>query len=210
MFYLIERFGVSTQAAQIYLFIFLAANAVGAFFGGPLGDRFGRKYVIWFSILGALPFTLALPYAGLFASAVLTVFIGLIISSATSSIIVFAQELMPHRFGMISGMFFGVAFGIGGLGAAVLGRSPIIPASSSSIRSARSCRRSGCLRCSCRRCQSQQARRLLHLSLRSRVERSTCAHVAVRVRRSIEPASVRQPNLLPAGVGEARPSSIHR
>ena len=117
IFYLIDKFGVSTQAAQFYLFIFLAANAVGAFFGGPLGDRFGRKYVIWFSILGALPFTLALPYAGLFASAVLTVFIGLIISSATSSIIVFAQELMPHRFGMISGVFFGVAFGIGGLGA---------------------------------------------------------------------------------------------
>jgi MFS transporter, FSR family, fosmidomycin resistance protein len=122
IFYLIDKFGVSTQSAQLYLFIFLAANAVGAFFGGPLGDRFGRKYVIWFSILGALPFTLALPYVGLFASAVLTVFIGLIISSATPSIIVFAQELMPHRFGMISGMFFGVAFGIGGLGAAVLGR----------------------------------------------------------------------------------------
>jgi FSR family fosmidomycin resistance protein-like MFS transporter len=122
IFYLIDKFGVSTQAAQLYLFIFLAANAVGAFFGGPLGDRFGRKYVIWFSILGALPFTLALPYAGLFASAVLTVFIGFIISSATSSIIVFAQELMPHRFGMISGVFFGFAFGIGGLGAAVLGR----------------------------------------------------------------------------------------
>ena len=122
IFYLIEKFGVSTQAAQIYLFLFLAANAAGAFFGGPLGDRFGRKYVIWFSILGALPFTLALPYAGLLGSAVLTVFIGLIISSATSSIIVFAQELMPHRFGMISGVFFGVAFGIGGLGAAVLGK----------------------------------------------------------------------------------------
>jgi FSR family fosmidomycin resistance protein-like MFS transporter len=122
IFYLIEKFGVSTQAAQLYLFIFLASNAAGAFFGGPLGDRFGRKYVIWFSILGALPFTLALPYAGLFASAVLTVFIGFIISSATSSIIVFAQELMPHRFGMISGVFFGFAFGIGGLGAAVLGR----------------------------------------------------------------------------------------
>jgi FSR family fosmidomycin resistance protein-like MFS transporter len=122
IFYLIDKFGLSTQAAQLYLFIFLAANAVGAFFGGPLGDRCGRKYVIWFSILGALPFTLALPYAGLFASAVLTVFIGLIISSATSSIIVFAQELMPHRFGMISGVFFGVAFGIGGLGAAVLGK----------------------------------------------------------------------------------------
>ncbi|OAF16302.1 MFS transporter [Bradyrhizobium neotropicale] len=122
IFYLIDRFGVSTQAAQIYLFIFLAANAVGAFFGGPLGDRFGRKIVIWISIVGALPFTLALPHAGLAGSAVLSVIIGLIISSTTSSIIVFAQELVPHRFGMISGVFFGVAFGIGGLGAAVLGR----------------------------------------------------------------------------------------
>jgi FSR family fosmidomycin resistance protein-like MFS transporter len=122
IFYLIEKFGVSTQSAQIYLFVFLAANAVGAFFGGPLGDRFGRKYVIWFSVLGALPFTLALPYVGLTTGAVLTVCIGLILSSTTSSIIVFAQELMPHRFGMISGVFFGVAFGIGGLGAAVLGK----------------------------------------------------------------------------------------
>ena len=122
IFYLIDRFGVSTQTAQLYLFIFLAANAAGAFFGGPLGDRFGRKIVIWFSIVGALPFTLALPYVGLGMSAVLTVFIGLIISSTTSSIIVFAQELVPHRFGMISGVFFGVAFGIGGLGAAVLGK----------------------------------------------------------------------------------------
>jgi FSR family fosmidomycin resistance protein-like MFS transporter len=122
IFYLMDKFSVSTQAAQFYLFIFLAANAVGAFLGGPLGDRFGRKIVIWFSILGALPFTLALPHVGLYAGAVLTVFIGLIISSTTSSIIVFAQELVPHRFGMISGVFFGVAFGIGGLGAAVLGK----------------------------------------------------------------------------------------
>ena len=129
IFYLIDKFDISTQAAQLYLFIFLAANAVGAFFGGPLGDRFGRKYVIWFSILGALPFTLALPYVGLFGGAVLTVFIGLIISSTTSSIIVFAQELMPHRFGMISGMFFGVAFGIGGLGRRCSAASPTIPAS---------------------------------------------------------------------------------
>jgi FSR family fosmidomycin resistance protein-like MFS transporter len=122
IFYLIDRFEVPTPTAQIYLFIFLAANAVGAFLGGPIGDRFGRRIVLWFSILGALPFTLALPYAGLHASAVLTVFIGLILSSTTSSIIVFAQELVPHRFGMISGVFFGVAFGIGGLGAAVLGK----------------------------------------------------------------------------------------
>ena len=121
-FYLMHRFFVSITVAQYHLFAFLAAVAVGTVAGGPLGDRFGRKYVIWFSILGALPFTLALPYAGLAGSAVLTVFIGLILSSATSSIIVFAQELMPHRFGMISGVFFGVAFGIGGLGAAVLGK----------------------------------------------------------------------------------------
>jgi FSR family fosmidomycin resistance protein-like MFS transporter len=122
IFYLIDKFHVSTQAAQIYLFVFLAANAVGAFFGGPLGDRFGRKIVIWISVLGALPFTLALPYVGLNVGAVLTICIGLILSSTTSSIIVFAQELVPHRFGMISGVFFGVAFGIGGLGAAALGR----------------------------------------------------------------------------------------
>jgi MFS transporter, FSR family, fosmidomycin resistance protein len=122
IFYLIDKFQVSTQAAQLYLFIFLAANAVGAFLGGPLGDRFGRKIVIWISVLGALPFTLALPYVGLNVGAVLTVCIGLILSSTTSSIIVFAQELVPHRFGMISGVFFGVAFGIGGLGAAALGR----------------------------------------------------------------------------------------
>ncbi|KPF99318.1 Fosmidomycin resistance protein [Rhodopseudomonas sp. AAP120] len=120
-FYLMEKFHVSTQTAQIFLFIFLAATAAGVFFGGPLGDRFGRRYVIWFSILGILPFTLALPYAGLYASAVLTVFIGFILASATPAIIVFAQELMPHRFGMISGVFFGFAFGIGGLGAAALG-----------------------------------------------------------------------------------------
>ncbi|WP_322515884.1 MFS transporter [Rhodopseudomonas palustris] len=120
-FYLIEKFQVSTQTAQMFLFIFLAATAAGVFFGGPLGDRFGRRYVIWFSILGTLPFTLALPYVGLTGSAVLTVFIGFILASATPAIIVFAQELMPHRFGMISGLFFGFAFGIGGLGAAALG-----------------------------------------------------------------------------------------
>jgi len=122
IFYLIDKFHVSTQTAQLYLFIFLAANAVGAFLGGPLGDHFGRKIVIWISVLGALPFTLALPYVGLHVGAVLTICIGLVLSSTTSSIIVFAQELVPHRFGMISGMFFGVAFGIGGLGAAALGK----------------------------------------------------------------------------------------
>jgi FSR family fosmidomycin resistance protein-like MFS transporter len=122
IFYLIDKFGVSTQAAQIYLFVFLAANAAGAFFGGPIGDRFGRKIVLCFSVLGALPFTLALPHVGLYAGAALTIIIGLVISSTTSTIIVFAQELVPHRFGMISGVFFGVAFGIGGLGAAALGK----------------------------------------------------------------------------------------
>jgi FSR family fosmidomycin resistance protein-like MFS transporter len=121
-FYLIEKFQLSTQTAQFYLFIFLAAQASGVFFGGPIGDRFGRKYVIWFSILGALPFTLAMPYAGLLGGAVCSALAGFIMASATSAIIVFAQELMPHRFGMISGLFFGFAFGFGGLGAALLGR----------------------------------------------------------------------------------------
>jgi FSR family fosmidomycin resistance protein-like MFS transporter len=120
-FYMIHKFGVSTQTAQIYLFVFLASSACGTFFGGPLGDRFGRKYVIWFSILGSLPFTLALPYADLYWSAVLSVLIGFVIASAMPQIIVYAQELMPHRLGMISGIFFGLVFGVGGIGAAVLG-----------------------------------------------------------------------------------------
>lgn len=120
-FYLIHKFGVSTQSAQLYLFMFLGANAVGTFFGGPIGDRIGRRYVIWASILGVLPFTLVLPFAGLAGTAVLTIVIGLIISSAMPAILVYAQELMPHRFGMISGLFFGFAFGAGGIGAAILG-----------------------------------------------------------------------------------------
>jgi FSR family fosmidomycin resistance protein-like MFS transporter len=121
-FYLMEKFGVSTQAAQVYLFVFLAANAAGVFFGGPIGDRIGRKYVIWLSILGALPFALAMPYAGLVSGTILVAIAGFIISSATAAIIVFAQELMPHRVGMISGIFFGFSFGVGGLGAAALGK----------------------------------------------------------------------------------------
>ena len=121
-FFLMQKFGVSTQASQIYLFLFLGASAVGVFFGGPLGDRFGRKYVIWFSIIGALPFTLALPYVDLYWNAVLSIVIGFIISSATPAIIVYAQELMPHRLGMISGLFYGMAFGFGGIGAVVLGQ----------------------------------------------------------------------------------------
>ena len=120
-FYLIHKFAVSTQNAQLLLFVFLGANAVGVYFGGPIGDRVGRRYVIWLSILGALPFTLALPYAGLTSTIILSMIIGFIISSAMPAIIVYAQELMPHRFGMISGLFFGFAFGAGGLGAALLG-----------------------------------------------------------------------------------------
>jgi len=121
-FYLMHKFNLPTQTAQLYLFLFLGANAAGVFFGGPLGDRFGRKYVIWLSILGALPFTIALPHAGLFWSAILSVFIGFIMSSAFPAIVVYAQELVPHRLGMISGLFFGFTFGIGGVGAAVLGQ----------------------------------------------------------------------------------------
>jgi FSR family fosmidomycin resistance protein-like MFS transporter len=120
-FYLMHKFGLPTQTAQLYLFVFLAASAVGVFFGGPLGDRFGRKYVIWFSILGVLPFTMALPYANLPVSVGLSIIIGFILSSAMPAVIVFAQELMPHRLGMISGLFFGIGFGLGGIGAAVLG-----------------------------------------------------------------------------------------
>lgn len=120
-FYLIEKFHVSTQTAQLLLFVFLGAVAIGTYFGGPIGDRFGRRYVIWLSILGVLPFTLLLPFANLAGTVVLTVVIGVILSSAMPAIIVFAQELMPHRLGMISGMFFGFAFGAAGLGAALLG-----------------------------------------------------------------------------------------
>ncbi len=120
-FYLVDRFGVSVQAAQVHLFVFLGAVALGTFAGGPLGDRFGRKYVIWFSILGVLPFTLMMPYANLFWTGVLSAVIGVILASAFSAILVYAQELMPGRIGMVSGLFFGFAFGMGGIGAAVLG-----------------------------------------------------------------------------------------
>jgi FSR family fosmidomycin resistance protein-like MFS transporter len=120
-FFLIHKFGLSVQGSQIHLFVFLAAVAAGTFFGGPLGDRFGRKLVIWFSILGVLPFTLLLPFANLFWTGVLSVAIGVILASAFSTIVVFAQELMPGRVGMIAGIFFGFAFGMGGIGAAVLG-----------------------------------------------------------------------------------------
>jgi MFS transporter, FSR family, fosmidomycin resistance protein len=121
-FYLISRFSVSVQTAQLFLFIFLAAVALGTIVGGPLGDRFGRKYVIWASILGVLPFTLVLPHANLFWTAVLTVPIGMILASAFPAIVVYAQELMPGRTGTVAGLFFGFAFGMGGIGAAVLGK----------------------------------------------------------------------------------------
>jgi MFS transporter, FSR family, fosmidomycin resistance protein len=121
-FYLIHRFGVTVRTAQIDLFVFLAAAAAGTILGGPIGDRMGRKYVIWGSIVGALPFTLLLPHATLFWTPILTVVIGLIIASAFSAIVVFAQELVPGRVGLISGVFFGLAFGVAGLGAAVLGQ----------------------------------------------------------------------------------------
>lgn len=120
-FYLIHKFGVSVQSAQIHLFIFLGSVAAGTFAGGPIGDRFGRKPVIWFSILGAFPFALMLPYANLFWTGMLTVVIGLILSSAFTAILVYAQDLMPGRVGMVAGMFFGFSFGLGGLGAAALG-----------------------------------------------------------------------------------------
>ena len=120
-FYLIQKFHISVQSAQIYLFVFLAAVAVGTLIGGPMGDRIGRKYVIWGSILGVLPFTLVLPYAGLVLTCVLSVIIGLVLASAFSAILVYAQELMPGNIGTVSGLFFGFAFGMGGIGAAVLG-----------------------------------------------------------------------------------------
>jgi FSR family fosmidomycin resistance protein-like MFS transporter len=120
-FYLIEKFGVSVQTSQLHLFMFVGAVAVGTIAGGPLGDRFGRKYIIWFSILGTLPFTLLLPHANLFWSGPLTIVIGLILASAFPAIVVYAQELVPGKIGTVSGMFFGFAFGIAGLGAAVLG-----------------------------------------------------------------------------------------
>ena len=120
-FYVIEKFHVSVQNAQLLLFLYLGAVAVGTVAGGAVVDRFGTKFVIWFSILGTLPFTLALPYVDLTWTAVLTVIIGLIIASAFSAIVVFAQELLPGRVGLVAGLFFGLAFGVGGVGAAVLG-----------------------------------------------------------------------------------------
>ncbi|MDK1488753.1 MFS transporter [Sinorhizobium sp. 7-81] len=120
-FFVIEKFGTSVQQAQLMLFLFLGSAAAGTFLGGPIGDRYGARFVIWFSILGVIPFALMLPYANLFWTCVLSVLIGLIFSSAFSAIVVFAQELVPGRVGLIAGVFFGFAFGFGGMGAAVLG-----------------------------------------------------------------------------------------
>jgi FSR family fosmidomycin resistance protein-like MFS transporter len=120
-FYLMNKFHVTVWSAQIHLFIFMGAVAAGTFIGGPVGDRLGRKPVIWVSILGVLPFTLLLPHANLFWTSVLTVIIGIILASAFSAILVYAQELVPGKIGMVSGMFFGLAFGMAGIGAAVLG-----------------------------------------------------------------------------------------
>lgn len=120
-FYLIEKFHLTVQEAQFHLVLFLASCAVGTLIGGPLGDKFGRKYVIWFSVLGAAPFTLLLPYVDLFWTGILSVVIGTIISSAFPAILVFAQELLPKKLGMVSGLFYGFAFGMGGLGSALLG-----------------------------------------------------------------------------------------
>ncbi|KAJ8139255.1 hypothetical protein OY671_007534, partial [Metschnikowia pulcherrima] len=120
-FYSIHRFAVSVQVAQLHLFAFLGAVAVGTIAGGPSGDRFGRKYVIWFSILGASPFTSLLPHASSFWTGPSTIVIGLILASAFPAIVVFAQESVPGKIGMISGLFFGFSFGMGGIGAAVLG-----------------------------------------------------------------------------------------
>lgn len=121
-FYLIQKFHVSVASAQIHLFLFLFAVAAGTLIGGPLGDRFGRKYVIWISILGVAPFTIALPYANLMWTSILTIPIGVILASAFSAILVYAQNLLPGKVGMIAGLFFGLAFGMAGIGSAVLGK----------------------------------------------------------------------------------------
>lgn len=120
-FYLMEKFKLTVQEAQFHLVLFLASCAIGTLIGGPLGDKFGRKYIIWFSVLGAAPFTLLLPYADLFWTGILSVIIGTILSSAFPAILVFAQELLPKKLGMVSGLFYGFAFGMGGLGSALLG-----------------------------------------------------------------------------------------
>jgi MFS transporter, FSR family, fosmidomycin resistance protein len=121
-FYLMDRFHISVQSAQVHLFIFLGAVAAGTIIGGPVGDRFGRKFVIWWSILGVLPFSMLLPYASVLWTGILSVIIGIILASAFSAILVYAQDLVPTKIGTVSGLFFGFAFGLGGIGAALLGK----------------------------------------------------------------------------------------
>jgi FSR family fosmidomycin resistance protein-like MFS transporter len=121
-FYLMDRFHMSVQSAQVHLFIFLGAVAAGTIIGGPVGDRFGRRFVIWWTILGVLPFSMLLPYASLFWTSILSVVIGVILASAFSAILVYAQDLIPSKIGTVSGLFFGLAFGLGGIGAALLGK----------------------------------------------------------------------------------------
>lgn len=149
-FYVIDKFELSVQQAQLMLFLFLGSVAVGTFLGGPIGDRFGARFVIWFSILGVIPFALLLPYANLFWTGVLSVVIGLIFASAFSAIVVFAQELVPGRVGLIAGVFFGFAFGAGGLVQPCSAVSPTPMASISSTASAPTCRCSVFSRSSCR------------------------------------------------------------
>jgi FSR family fosmidomycin resistance protein-like MFS transporter len=121
-FFLIDKFHITIQQSQVYLFLFSGAVAAGTLIGGPIGDRYGRKYVIWVSILGVAPFTLMLPYVSLFWVGTLSVIIGLILSSAFSAILVYATELLPGKVGLVAGLFFGFAFGMGGLGSAILGK----------------------------------------------------------------------------------------
>ena len=148
-FFLMSKFHVPVRSAQIHLFMFAGAIAAGTIIGGPIGDRIGRKYVIWCSILGVLPFTLALPYANLFWTGILSVVIGVILASAFSAILVYAQELMPGKIGMISGMFFGLAFGMAGVGAALLGNLADHTSIAFVYKFALSCRPSGYSRDSC-------------------------------------------------------------
>jgi len=121
-FYMIQQFGISAQSSQVHLFLFMFAVAAGTYIGGPIGDRIGRKYVIWISILGVAPFTILFPYANLFWASVLSVVIGFLISSAFPAILVYSQDLMPTSLGMVSGLFYGFAFGVAGLGSVLLGK----------------------------------------------------------------------------------------
>ncbi len=157
-FYLIDKFAIPVGAAQVHLFVFLFGAALGTILGGPIGDRIGRRQVIWWSILGVAPFTLALPHASLFWTGPLTFVIGLLLASAFPAILVYAQELFPGRVGMISGLFFGLAFGLAGIGAPCSASWPTAPPSALSTRSAPGCPCSACARCSCPTCAAGNRR----------------------------------------------------